>query len=246
MNGRKICKGILMFVALLVMVFVCTDTVEAATKLSKKSATLYVGETLQLKLTGGSRSSSWKSSKSKIASVSKKGKVTAKKAGTCKITVKQAGKTYTCKITVKKLPKNYATVNGKRVTVGKTVTLQYKIKSSKPIAVIGVKYMYNKKGLKITNEEDMSRYPTWICNEYYPDSIEDGKNCDIAHLISYDETRTDGLYYKNLSCKKAKLLETMKIKVLKSGNYKMNVDVYSVMDKDGNKVTNYDITSTIK
>ena len=205
MRGKRIYKDILLMVAFVAMVMMCATTTEAATKISKKKATLYVGETLQLKLTGGSGKTTWKSNKSQIASVSKKGLVTAKKKGTCKITVKQAGKTYTCKITVKKLPKNYATVNGKRVKVGKTVTLKYKIKSDKPIATISIKYMYNKKALKITNEEDMKRYPTWICNEYYSDSIIDGKECDICHLINYDKTRTDGLYYKNLSCKIPKL-----------------------------------------
>ncbi len=246
MWGKRICKCVIMLVALFAMVVMCSSTTEAATKLSKKKATLYVGETLQLKLTGGSGKTTWKSTKSKIASVSKKGLVTAKKKGTCKVTVKQAGKTYTCKITVKKLPKNYAIVNGKRVKVGKTVTLKYKIKSDKPIATISIKYMYNKNALKITNEEDTDRYPTWICNEYYPDSIEDGKECVICHLINYDKTKTDGLYYKNLSCKSPKLYETMKVKVLKSGNYKMKADVYSVMDEEGNSIKDYKITTTIK
>lgn len=246
MWGKRFCKRIMMFAALFVMVFMCSTTVQAATKISKTKATLYVGETLQLKVTGGSGSATWKSDKTKIATVSKSGLVTAKKVGSCKITVKQGGKTYTCKITVKKLPKNYATVNGKRVKVGKTVTLKYSIKSNKPIAAISIKYIYNKKGLKITNEEAMSRYPTWICNEYYPDSIIDGKECDISHLIHCDETKTDGIHYKNVSCKSPKLLETMKVKVLKSGNYKMNVDVYSASDEEGNTVKGYKISTTIK
>lgn len=246
MWGKRFCKRVMMFAALFVMVFMCSTTVQAAAKISKTKATLYVGETLQLKVTGGSGSATWKSDKTKIATVSKSGLVTAKKVGSCKITVKQGGKTYTCKITVKKLPKNYATVNGKRVKVGKTVTLKYSIKSNKPIAAISIKYIYNKKGLKITNEEAMSRYPTWICNEYYPDSIIDGKECDISHLIHCDETKTDGIYYKNVSCKSPKLLETMKVKVLKSGNYKMNVDVYSASDEEGNTVKGYKISTTIK
>lgn len=246
MRGKRLYKGILMFVAVAVMVFMCTTTAEAATKLSKKKATLYVGETLQLKLTGGSGKCTWKSNKSKVASVSKKGLVTAKKKGTCKITVKKSGKTYTCKITVKKLPKNYATVNGKRVKVGKTITLKYKIQSSKPIAALSIKYVYNKNALKITNEEEMSRYPTWICNEYYPDSIIDGKECDICHLVNCDTTRTDGLYYKNLSCKSPKVYEKMKVKVLKSGNYKIKADVYDAMDEDSNTIKDYKITTTIK
>ena len=246
MRGKRLHKSILVLVAFIALVMTCTTTAEAATKLSKKKATLYVGETLQLKLAGGSGKGTWKSSKSKVASVNKKGLVTAKKKGNCKITVKESGKTYTCNITVKQLPKNYATVNGKRVKVGKTVTLKYKIQSNKPIAVLSVRYVYDKTALKITNEEEMSRYPTWICNEYYPDSIIDGKVYDICHLVNCDTTRTDGLYYKNLSCKSPKVYEKMKVKVLKSGNYKMKADVYDVMDEESNTIKDYKITTTIK
>lgn len=42
----------------------------------------------------------WKSSNSKVASVTSNGKVTAKKKGTATITAKANGKTYTCKVTV--------------------------------------------------------------------------------------------------------------------------------------------------
>ncbi len=246
MRGKRLYKGILMFVAVAVMVCMCSTTAEAATKLSKKKATLYVGETVQLKLTGGSGRVTWKSSKLKIAGVSKTGVVTAKKKGSCKITAKCAGKTYICKVTVKKLPANYAIVNGKRVKVGKTITLTYKIKSKKPIATISVKYIYDKTALKITNEEEMSRYPTWICNEYYPDSLIDGQECDIAHLVNCDTTRTDGIYYKNITCKSPKVYEKMKVKVLKSGNYKIQADLYSAMDEESNSVKGYKVTTTIK
>ncbi len=246
MGNKRICRVFLVLVTFIAMVMMCTTTAQAATKISKKKATLYVGETMQLKLTGGSSSIIWKSNKSKIASVNKSGLVTAKKKGSCKITAKCAGKTYTCKITVKKLPSNYAIVNGKRVKVGKTIALTYKIKSKKPIATISIKYIYDKTALKITNEEEMSRYPTWICNEYYPDSLIDGQECDIAHLVNCDTTRTDGIYYKNITCKSPKVYEKMKVKVLKSGIYKIQADLYSAMDEESNSVKGYKVTTTIK
>ena len=87
---------------------ICFETgncqqVQAAEKVSlnKKKATLYVGKTLQLTLNGASGKISWASSKTKVAKVSSKGKVTAKKAGTANITAVYKGKSYTCKITVK-------------------------------------------------------------------------------------------------------------------------------------------------
>ena len=70
-------------------------------KLSKAKATLYVGQTLQLKLNNVSGKVAWKSSKKGVAAVTGKGKVTAKKKGTATVTATCGGKKYTCKVTVK-------------------------------------------------------------------------------------------------------------------------------------------------
>lgn len=79
-----------------------------------KSLTLKVGQSKSIKVKGSYiKSKKYKTSKKRIATVSKKGKVTAKKAGTCKITVtvkykkskkakKYTTKKYTCKVTVTK------------------------------------------------------------------------------------------------------------------------------------------------
>lgn len=76
---------------------------QAATKvkLNKAKATLYVGQTLQLKLNNATGKVTWKSGKKSVAAVSSKGKVTAKKKGTATITAVSGGKKYTCKVTVK-------------------------------------------------------------------------------------------------------------------------------------------------
>ena len=94
---------------------VLTLTVVDPTKATKvtisngKKATLKVGETLDLaavvspETAVASTKLTWKSSKAAVAKVSKTGVVTAKKAGTAKITVKtDSGKTATITITVKK------------------------------------------------------------------------------------------------------------------------------------------------
>lgn len=73
----------------------------AAVKLSKTKASMCVGETLKLKVTGTSKTAKWSSSKKSVATVSKSGKVTAKKEGTTTITAKVSGKKYSCKITIK-------------------------------------------------------------------------------------------------------------------------------------------------
>lgn len=78
-------------------------TVEAATsvKISKKNASIYVGKSLTLKITGSKSKVKWSSSNKAIAIVNSKGKVTGKKKGTVNITAKVSGKKYVCKIIVK-------------------------------------------------------------------------------------------------------------------------------------------------
>lgn len=86
-------------------------TAEAATKvrLNKTKVTLTPGSKLQLKLSGANGKVIWKSSKKSVATVSSKGKVTAKKKGTAAITAKVENKKLTCKVTVKE---TYGSVSG--------------------------------------------------------------------------------------------------------------------------------------
>lgn len=79
----------------------CKVTVTDPVKLNKTSLTLQVGSsyTLKVKHLGG-RKVTWSSDNTSVATV-QGGKVTARKAGTCKITAKLSdGKTLTCKVTV--------------------------------------------------------------------------------------------------------------------------------------------------
>lgn len=70
--------------------------------LSATTKTIVAGKTFTLKLNGTTRSKKFSTSNSSVATVSTKGVVTGKKAGTAKITVKISDKSYTCKVTVKK------------------------------------------------------------------------------------------------------------------------------------------------
>ena len=91
-------------------------------KLNKKKATIYTGDTLQLKLNGTKKTVKWSTSDKKVATVSKTGLVTAKKAGKAKITAKLGSKKYTCTLTVKPLIE----VNKKKISlnVGETVKVK--------------------------------------------------------------------------------------------------------------------------
>lgn len=103
----KRCKtSILLLLAAMVAVFLSVSPaqpVQAATlSISKTSMTMKVGDTRTLKVTTSlSGTVTWKSSNAKAASVSQKGKVTAKKAGSATITATIKQKSVSCNVTVK-------------------------------------------------------------------------------------------------------------------------------------------------
>lgn len=75
-------------------------TVNAAIKINKKKVALKKGKKIQLKIIGTKKKAKWSSNKKSVATVSSKGKVTAKRKGTAVITAKVGKKKYKCKITV--------------------------------------------------------------------------------------------------------------------------------------------------
>ena len=103
----------------------CENTYAAAKKtsikLNKSKAIIYTSgnRTVQLKATvkGASKKVTWKSSNKKVATVSPKGRVTAKKTGVVVITAKANGKIAKCNVTVKNNPQtSYNVVKGKYYT----------------------------------------------------------------------------------------------------------------------------------
>ena len=98
-----------------------TQTVQAAVKLNYKSVTMTKGQKKTLKLSGTKKTPTWSSSAPSVASVSKKGLVTAKKRGTTTITAKVGSKKYTCKVTVETPALNKTSIS---LTVGKTYQLK--------------------------------------------------------------------------------------------------------------------------
>lgn len=82
-------------------------TQAATVKISARKLSLTVGQSKLLKITGTKEKVKWSTNKKSVATVSSKGKVQAKKAGTAKITAKVAKKKYICTVTVKKEAANY-------------------------------------------------------------------------------------------------------------------------------------------
>ena len=79
------------------------NNVNAASKIkiNKTKTEVYVGKTVQLKVTGTKNKITWTSNNKKVATVTKKGKVKGIKKGTAIITAKVRKKKLTCKVTVK-------------------------------------------------------------------------------------------------------------------------------------------------
>lgn len=101
---RKTIKEMLLFVVVAVLFnsIISPMQVQAAAKLNTSKKTVYVGESFGLKVKGISGKVKWSSSDKSVASVSQKGKVTAKKAGKATITAKVSSKILRCTVTVKK------------------------------------------------------------------------------------------------------------------------------------------------
>jgi hypothetical protein len=91
----------------------------AAVKINKKTATIQVGKTVSLKISGAKKGTkiSWASNKKAVATVSSKGVVKGVKAGTAKITAKVGKKKYSCTVTVKEKASNSHTTTLKSVNI---------------------------------------------------------------------------------------------------------------------------------
>lgn len=76
-------------------------------RLNKKKITVYNSRSFRLKVTGGKGRIRWKSGNKKVATVSKKGTVTALKGGTCTVTAVRNGIALKCRVTVPKHYKGY-------------------------------------------------------------------------------------------------------------------------------------------
>ena len=122
-EGKLHKKLALLILTLALSMSVFSATVWAAPRMSKTKLTLLKGQSYTLKVKKAEGTVKWSSKKTKIATVTKKGKVKAKKKGTVYIIAKADGARLKCKVTVEdpKLNKTKASLD-----VGKTLALQLK------------------------------------------------------------------------------------------------------------------------
>lgn len=126
MKKRK--KSFLGFWMMMLLLVLLSSSVSAAPKISQKKASVAVGCTVKLKVTGTKNKVKWSSSNKKVATVSSKGVVTGKKAGTAVIKAKVKNKTLKCTV---KVYKNASSYNLDKMTWGNTCygNISYKVKS---------------------------------------------------------------------------------------------------------------------
>ena len=85
---RSTVKKLMVIFTVFCMLLASLPVQAASPVISKKAITLTVGKSTTLKVKNAKGKIKWKSSNSKIASVSKRGKVIGKKTGKAKITAK--------------------------------------------------------------------------------------------------------------------------------------------------------------
>ncbi|MCI9063765.1 MAG: Ig domain-containing protein [Clostridia bacterium] len=122
--------------------------VEAANiKINKTKKTLRVGDAYNLKVSKTNKKVKWSTSNKKVATVSSKGRVTAKKKGTATITAKVGNKKYKCKITVKDL--SFSNVSITPTKLGTTLLLKLKNNNNYAVDIRIKGKFYDNKGKKV-------------------------------------------------------------------------------------------------
>ena len=109
----KMQKTLRSFLMTFLLVLCFSVTASATPKLSQRKATLTVGQKITLRVKNrGKKKVKWSSSNKKVATVSSKGKVKAKRKGTAVITAKTGEKKLKCRVTVRKAPSGSGTRAG--------------------------------------------------------------------------------------------------------------------------------------
>lgn len=169
-----------------------TGQAKAGAALSKKSVTLRVGQSKVIKVKGVKNAKvTWKSSRSKVASVNKKGKITAKAPGkaTVKATVRYQGKKIrlTCKVTVRATapvatPQTSGTPENPSVTAPATAaptTAATAAPTQEPAASASVEPTIPPLVTPSATDGPLENYPHYVSDEYttYAQSSKrDGQN----------------------------------------------------------------------
>lgn len=211
-----------LMIAMLLLALTITATpvssTQASVKLNATKKTLNVGQTITLKVKGTSKKAKWTSSNKNIASVTQKGKVTAKNAGTATITAKVSGRKLKCKIIVNqnfyKIGQTWTVPGQWSITINSVTETSYRNEyaDTNPEAVYMIDYTYENLGYIDQNgimnglflDFEMAQivdsngytgysYPGDIT--YYSQEILVGAKCHAQSCIGVDHRGNFKLYY---------------------------------------------------
>lgn len=101
-TAKRIFKCLLFIILIIAITTTYSIPVQANTKIKLKNSkiTMTAGQTKGLKVIGTKKKVRWTSSNTKIATVNKKGRVKARRKGSCKIYARVGKKKLVCKVTV--------------------------------------------------------------------------------------------------------------------------------------------------
>ena len=181
-----------------------TDAKAAAVKLNKKTATIYVDETLQLKVKGA-KQVTWKSSDKKVAIVTKTGLVKGVNEGACEIimTDKKTKKSYTCEVTVQPLGTLDVTKEDIWLfTGGKTIAYDKPKVQGASYYVDGQKVKLQKGDIFRVKEASGRMYTCVTLSEKLSDgehTIEIRKKgyASVVTTLSFESIKADGVFVKD-------------------------------------------------
>lgn len=169
----------------------CTVTVKKP-YISNKTKTVYVGKSFTLKLYG-TEIKSVKSSNKEVATVSKKGKVTAKKFGTATITLKgKNGKSYKCVVTIKN---PYLSEVHRTLEIGESFTLKLNGATAKSI------YSTNKKVVTVNKKGKVTAKKVGTAYIGFKDAKGEIYTCSIT--VKKKHNWVESKIIKEATCKKA-------------------------------------------
>ena len=190
----RIIKKVLIFVMALSIVMAMPVTSHAKVSLNKTKVTLTVGKTVTLKVKGTKSKVKWSSTKKSVASVSKKGKVKARKAGKAYIVAKVGAKKYRCRVIVKaKEPVVFSPEDIEQPNRIKDLTPYLKSSTNCQVGNSKIKYLVTALTTGLTSRDDKAKAIYQYVNNNIATQVFDDEGYDY---VMYNGES----YFANITC----------------------------------------------